>query len=99
MPRPKSDPKTNTLRKQGCLHPHLDGISDHHVGASGQQLLKHGGIVGMNDKLRFLNVLTGKFFVGATGINDHTHTCLINGFKTGKASDIVAAADGRFTAF
>lgn len=28
MPRPKSDPKTNTLRKQGCLHPHPEKVTD-----------------------------------------------------------------------
>ena len=28
MPRPKSDPKADTLRKQGCLHPHPDKVTD-----------------------------------------------------------------------
>jgi transposase len=28
MPRPKSDPKTDTLRKQGCLHPHPEKVTD-----------------------------------------------------------------------
>ena len=28
MPRPKSDPKTDTLREQGCLHPHPEKVTD-----------------------------------------------------------------------
>ena len=28
MPRPKSDPKTDTLREQGCLHPHPQRVTD-----------------------------------------------------------------------
>jgi len=28
MPRPKSDPKADTLREQGCLHPHPDKVTD-----------------------------------------------------------------------
>ncbi len=28
MPRPKSDSKADTLRKQGCLHPHPDRVTD-----------------------------------------------------------------------
>jgi len=28
MPRPKSDPKADALREQGCLHPHPEKITD-----------------------------------------------------------------------
>jgi transposase len=28
MPRPKSDPKADTLRAQGCLHPHPEKVTD-----------------------------------------------------------------------
>ena len=28
MPRPKSDPKADTLREQGCLHPHPEKVTD-----------------------------------------------------------------------
>lgn len=28
MPRPKSDPKTDALRRQGCLHPHPQKVTD-----------------------------------------------------------------------
>ena len=28
MPRPKSDPKTDALREQGCLHPHPEKVTD-----------------------------------------------------------------------
>jgi transposase len=28
MPRPKRDPKLDTLRKQGCLHPHPEQVTD-----------------------------------------------------------------------
>ena len=28
MPRPKSDPKANVLRKRGCLHPHPEKVTD-----------------------------------------------------------------------
>ena len=28
MPRPKSDPKTDALRQQGCLHPHPEKVTD-----------------------------------------------------------------------
>ncbi len=28
MPRPKSDPKVDTLREQGCLHPHPEKVTD-----------------------------------------------------------------------
>jgi len=28
MPRPKNDPKTDALQKQGCLHPHPEKVTD-----------------------------------------------------------------------
>ncbi len=28
MPRPKTDPKADILREQGCLHPHPDKVTD-----------------------------------------------------------------------
>ena len=28
MPRPKNDPKADTLREQGCLHPHPERVTD-----------------------------------------------------------------------
>ena len=28
MPRPKSDPKSDALRRQGCLHPHPEKVKD-----------------------------------------------------------------------
>jgi len=28
MPRPKSDPKADALRRQGCLHPHPEKVKD-----------------------------------------------------------------------
>lgn len=28
MPRPKNDPKADVLRKQGCLHPHPEAVTD-----------------------------------------------------------------------
>ncbi len=28
MPRPKSDPKADTLREQGCIHPHPEKVTD-----------------------------------------------------------------------
>jgi transposase len=28
MPRPKRDPKADTLREQGCLHPHPEKVTD-----------------------------------------------------------------------
>ncbi len=28
MPRPKSDPKTDALHEQGCLHPHPEKVTD-----------------------------------------------------------------------
>jgi transposase len=28
MPRPKSDPKADALREQGCLHPHPEKVTD-----------------------------------------------------------------------
>jgi hypothetical protein len=34
MPRPKSDPKADALRKQGCLHPHPEKVTDEAFTAS-----------------------------------------------------------------
>lgn len=34
MPRPKSDPKADTLREQGCLHPHPEKVTDEAFTAS-----------------------------------------------------------------
>ena len=34
MSRPKSDPKADTLRKQGCLHPHPKKVTDEAFAAS-----------------------------------------------------------------
>jgi len=34
MPRPKSDPKADTLREQGCLHPHPEKVTDEAFAAS-----------------------------------------------------------------
>jgi transposase len=34
MPRPKNDPKVDALRKQGCLHPHPEKVTDEAFGAS-----------------------------------------------------------------
>ena len=34
MPRPKSDPKSDTLRRQGCLHPHPEKVKDETFAAS-----------------------------------------------------------------
>lgn len=34
MPRPKKDPKIDALRKQGCLHPHPDKVTDEAFAAS-----------------------------------------------------------------
>jgi transposase len=34
MPRPKNDPKANTLREQGCLHPHPEKVTDEAFTAS-----------------------------------------------------------------
>ena len=34
MPRPKNDPKTDALHKQGCLHPHPEEVTDEAFAAS-----------------------------------------------------------------
>jgi len=34
MPRPKSDPKADALREQGCLHPHPEKVTDEAFAAS-----------------------------------------------------------------
>jgi transposase len=34
MPRPKNDPKVDALRKQGCLHPHPEKVTDEAFAAS-----------------------------------------------------------------
>lgn len=34
MPRPKDDPKADALRKQGCLHPHPERVTDEAFAAS-----------------------------------------------------------------
>ena len=34
MPRPKRDPKADTLRKRGCLHPHPEKVTDEAFTAS-----------------------------------------------------------------
>jgi transposase len=34
MPRPKNDSKTDALRKQGCLHPHPEEVTDEAFAAS-----------------------------------------------------------------
>ena len=34
MSRPKRDPKTDTLREQGCLHPHPEKVTDEAFAAS-----------------------------------------------------------------
>ena len=34
MPRPKNDPKNDALRKQGCLHPHPEKVTDEAFAAS-----------------------------------------------------------------
>jgi transposase len=34
MPRPKNDPKSDALRKQGCLHPHPQKVTDEAFAAS-----------------------------------------------------------------
>jgi len=83
------------LRMQVLLQAGFDGVGDHQVGGTADDLAEDGYIVRVHGQLRVRRMGAGEAFVGAARIDDQPHLRPVDLRQRLEAGDGFAACDGR----